>query len=163
MILKIVYIHILILIIVLSICKYHNVRMSKDMHQYKSHCPINYAQEIFGDRWCLLIIRDLLLKDKKYYGEFLESKEGISTNILADRLKKLQRMGLINKREDKANKSRFIYTLTEKGVDLLPMLLEMIIWGAKYDVESEAPKELIEAIKKDREALINALRSKIIR
>lgn len=136
--------------------------MNDDVHRYKSHCPINFAQEIFGDRWCLLIIRDLLFKRKKYYGDFLQSREKISTNILANRLNKLQKMGLINKREDEINHSRYVYTLTQKGTDLIPMLLEMIVWGAKYDSETEAPEELVASFKADREKLIRDLQKALV-
>ena len=80
--------------------------MKRDEKKYRSHCPINFAQEIFGDKWSLLVIRDLMFKGKKYYGEFLASDEKISTNILADRLEKLEADGLITKSIDNANNSK---------------------------------------------------------
>ena len=125
--------------------------------KYKSHCPINYAQESFGDRWSLLIIRDLMFKDKKFYGDFLNSDEKISTNILANRLEKLESQKLITKAPDKDNRSKNIYTLTQKGIDLMPMLLEMIAWSARYDAKTEAPEKFINRLKDDRESLINEL------
>ena len=125
--------------------------------KYKSHCPINYAQESFGDRWSLLIIRDLMFKGKKYYGDFLSSDEKISTNILADRLDKLEVRGLITKTPDKNNRSKNIYKLTQKGVHLMPMLLEMIAWSAKYDNNTETPTEFMMRLNEDKESLIHEL------
>ena len=131
--------------------------MKRREKKYRSNCPINYAQEIFGDKWSLLIIRDLMFKGKKYYSEFLNSDEKISTNILANRLEKLDADGLITKKIDNKNNSKNIYTLTPKGMDLLPMLLEMIAWSAKYDDETGTPAEFIQKLEKDKESLIREL------
>jgi len=131
--------------------------MKRSKRKYRSHCPINFAQEIFGDKWSLLIIRDLMFKGKKYYSEFLSSDEKISTNILANRLGKLETDGLITKAIDKENNSKKIYALTQKGTDLLPMLLEMIAWSAKYDDETGTPAEFIQKFKEDKESLIREL------
>ncbi|MGJ8680239.1 winged helix-turn-helix transcriptional regulator [Paraglaciecola sp.] len=125
--------------------------------KYRSHCPINFAQETFGDKWSLLVMRDLIFKDKKYYNEFLASDEKISTNILADRLSKLEMNGLIIKSTDKENQAKKRYSLTNKGLDLLPMLLEMIAWSAKYDSQTEAPDTFIQSLKSNRQALIEKL------
>lgn len=125
--------------------------------KYRSHCPINFAQEIFGDKWSLLIIRDLMFKGKKHYSEFLSSDEKISTNILANRLEKLEADGLITKAIDNENNSKKNYALTQKGIDLLPMLLEMIAWSAKYDDETGTPVEFIQKFENDKEALIREL------
>ena len=130
-------------------------------NQYKSHCPINFAQETFGDRWSLLIIRDLMFKGKQYYGEFLTSDEKISTNILAARLEKLEAVGLITKSIDQENQSKKIYGLTAKGIDLMPMLFEMIAWSAKYDDKTEAPTEFVASFETDRVALIGQLRENL--
>jgi len=135
--------------------------MKKDNRKFRSHCPINFAQEIFGDKWSLLIIRDLMFKGKRYYGEFLLSDEKISTNILADRLEKLEADGLITKAIDDKNNSKKIYALTQKGMDLLPMLLEMIAWSAKYDDQTEAPAEFIQKLEDDKESLMNELISRL--
>jgi len=125
--------------------------------KYRSHCPINFAQEVFGDKWSLLIIRDVMFKGKKYYNEFLSSDEKISTNILANRLEKLEVDGLITKTIDKNNNSKKIYALTQKGIALLPMLIEMIAWSAKYDNETETPAEFIHKLEEDKESLIREL------
>jgi len=131
--------------------------MKRDVKKYRSHCPINVAQETFGDKWSLLIIRDLMFKGKKYYSEFLNSDEKISTNILADRLVKLEMNRLISREIDKENNSKYIYRLTKKGVDLLPMLLEMIEWSAKYDKKTETPTEFTKRLKEDKESLTHEL------
>ena len=131
--------------------------MKRNVRKYRSHCPINFAQEIFGDKWSLLIIRDLMFKGKKHYSEFLSSDEKISTNILANRLEKLEADGLITKAIDNENNSKNIYALTPKGIDLLPMLLEMIAWSAKYDGETGTPAEFIQKFEDDKESLIREL------
>ena len=85
-----------------------------------SGCPIAFGLDMFGDRWSLLVIRDMLLKDKRTYGEFLDAGEGISTNTLADRLKCLEAMGVIERSPDPENWRKILYTLTEKARDLAP-------------------------------------------
>jgi DNA-binding HxlR family transcriptional regulator len=129
----------------------------------RSACPIAYSLDVFGDRWTLLILRDMVFGGKKYYREFLESGEGIATNVLADRLERLEEAGLISKRRDPDDGKRNVYTLTEKGLDTLPVMLEIIAWGATYDPASAAPPELAERLKRDREGELAALRKKVIR
>ncbi len=121
----------------------------------KSHCPINFALELFGDKWTLLIIRDLLFLGKKHYGDFIGSEEGISTNILADRLNLLEREGFVQKHDDEEHGSKYIYQPTQKAIDLIPMLLEVILWSAKYDPATAAPKEFVARLKKDKTGAIN--------
>src|SRR5687768_8557350 len=94
----------------------------------RSNCPISFALDIFGDKWTLLIIRDLIFKDKRYFGEFSKSEEKIASNILTDRLCTLELSGIITKKSDPNNGSKFIYTLSKKGIDLLPVLIEIILW-----------------------------------
>jgi DNA-binding HxlR family transcriptional regulator len=101
--------------------------------QRRSDCPISYALDLFGDKWTLLIIRDMLFKQKRRFGQFAESEEEISTNILADRLARLEAEGLITKKAHPKNGRQVDYALTTKAVDLAPMLIEMILWSAKYD------------------------------
>jgi len=124
------------------------------------NCPIFFSLEIFGDKWSLLILRDILQFDKKHYNEFLESDEGISTNILADRLKKLESEGIISKQKDPDNKKQFIYSPTKKCLDLLPIILEITVWGAKYDPETKAPPEEMAKIRKNRKEYIQNIRTK---
>src|SRR5882762_3168626 len=115
----------------------------------RSDCPISSALDIFGDRWSLLVIRDLLFKGKVRYGEFLDSEEHVSTNILADRLRTLQAHGLIDKQVDPDHGSKFIYSLTQKGRDLAPMLVEMILWSAEHDPTTAASEDFVAAARRD--------------
>lgn len=126
----------------------------------RTHCPISFALDIFGDKWSLLILRDIIFKDKSYYDEFLNSDEKISTNILANRLKFLKAEGLVTYYPDPENKRKIIYSPTVKALDLIPMILEIIEWSAKYDSKTGAPKEFIQMLKKDRKALAKIVRAK---
>lgn len=96
-------------------------------------CPISFGLDIFGDRWSLLIIRDMMLKGKRHYGDFLKSDEKISTNILASRLVRLEDQGIITKTQDTEKRSKFVYALTKKGEDLRPTLEAIMDWSAVYD------------------------------
>lgn len=127
----------------------------------RSDCPVSVALDIFGDKWTLLIVRDLLFSQKKYYGDFLNSGEGIATNILADRLDKLEHAGVVAKAADPRAKNRIIYSLTPKGIDLLPMLTEMILWSATYDPHIDAPKKLLDAVRTDKRKFIRDVRASL--
>lgn len=126
----------------------------------RSHCPISFALDIFGDAWTLLILRDLIFKGKSRYQEFLTSEEGISTNILADRLHRLEVAGIIAKGDDPTNKKQFIYTPTEKGLDLIPVMLEVVRWSGKHDPLTAAPRKFIDRLKKDPDRLAVEIRAK---
>ncbi|WP_100616351.1 winged helix-turn-helix transcriptional regulator [Confluentibacter citreus] len=127
----------------------------------RSHCPINYTLEHFGDKWSLLILRDLMFKEKRHYNEFLESDEKVSTSVLGDRLKMLEENEIITKGEDDVKKSRIKYSLTEKGIKMLPVLVEMIIWGGFYDDKTEAGKVFLAQATKNRDYLISQIREKL--
>ncbi len=99
----------------------------------RSSCPISSALDTIGDKWSLLILRDLMFTEKRTYGEFQASEEGIATNILAARLVTLEANGIISKSTDPANGRRSIYRLTEKGIDLLPVVVELNHWMLKWD------------------------------
>jgi DNA-binding HxlR family transcriptional regulator len=99
----------------------------------RSACPVSYSLDVLGDKWTLLILRDMLFNGKASYGEFLQSEEKIATNILADRLALLESQGLVSKAVAADKKSKFTYRLTEKGIDLLPVIIEFTLWGAKYN------------------------------
>jgi DNA-binding HxlR family transcriptional regulator len=129
-------------------------------NKYLSGCPISFALDLIGDKWSLLVLRDIMLWDKKYYDEFAASDEGISTNILADRLKQLESTGLVSRLQDKQNRRRYIYKPTEKAMDLLPMILEMVLWSATYDPDTGAPPHIIEQIRNDRDGYIAGVRDK---
>jgi DNA-binding HxlR family transcriptional regulator len=109
------------------------ILMKKVNTKKRSFCPINFALEEFGDIWSLLIVRDVLFFDKTTYGEFLSSREKISTNILAKRLSQLVERGILTKTADRSDKRKDRYQLTQKGLDLYPVMLQMILWSAKYD------------------------------
>lgn len=120
----------------------------------KSDCPINFALELFGDRWTFLIVRDLMFKGKHFYGEFLQSEEGIATNILSDRLSLLEGNGIIKRSGDPGHKQKIRYRLTQKGIDLVPLLVEFIMWSAKYDKDSAVDLTFVKTVKKDKTSMI---------
>jgi DNA-binding HxlR family transcriptional regulator len=99
----------------------------------RSECPLNASVEMLGDRWSLLIIRDMMLRGFRSYKEFMECYEGIATNILADRLRKLVAYGIISAEPDPADGRKLIYSLTAKGIDLAPVLTEMVLWAAAHE------------------------------
>jgi DNA-binding HxlR family transcriptional regulator len=100
----------------------------------RSDCPLNYGVEIFGDKWSLLIIRDLMFFGKRSYNEFLQSAEGIATNILGDRLTMLEKEKIIQKKKDPEHKQKIIYHLTQKGIDLLPVIIAIGLWSDQHAV-----------------------------
>jgi len=102
----------------------------------RSHCSVNYGLEIFGDRWSLLIVRDIVFVGKKTYGEFLKSEEGFATNVLASRLALLEEQGILSKTPNPDDRRKDFYTLTEKGLDLIPILLNIVLWSATHDSKS---------------------------
>jgi len=116
----------------------------------RSKCPINLVLEMVGDSWSLLILRDMMLKGHKSYQAFLHSPEGIATNILADRLVKLESNGLITKGPDPSDARKFIYALNEKGADLAPLLVEMIEIGQKHHLIIDMPKEILEQVARSK-------------
>lgn len=102
----------------------------------RSSCPISSALDIIGDKWSLLILRDLMFTEKRTYGELQASEEGIATNILATRLSTLEEAGIVHKSPDPENGRRNIYRLTEKGIELLPVVVELNYWMLKWDSEA---------------------------
>ncbi len=108
------------------------------MKNCKSYCPINQALEVFGDKWTLLIIRDIMFDGKRYFREMLNSDEKIASNILTDRLNKLEQFGILIKTKDAHHKQKNVYSLTEKGIDLMPVMLNIANWSAHHrDVTEE--------------------------
>jgi DNA-binding HxlR family transcriptional regulator len=126
----------------------------------RSHCPISLALEAFGDRWSLLILRDLLLRDRKHYQQFLNAEENISTNILAERLIHLEKLGIISKSDDPENNKQYIYAPTKKGLDLLPILLELYRWSLKHDPHVDKTKPIARRLEKDTEGFIKEFRAR---
>lgn len=128
----------------------------------RSHCPVSCSLDIFGDKWSLLIIRDIMFRGKFSYGEFMTSEEKIASNILADRLCLLESEGIISKKVSPENKSKFIYRLTEKGIDLLPVMLAITEWGTKYHPETPPfPREILKQFSQDKEKRIKKYAEKL--
>ena len=135
----------------------------KKKQQRRSDCPINFALETFGDTWSLLIIREIVYFGKKTYGEFLELEEGIATNILASRLAQLEQKGILVKKPSETDKRKEVYSLTEKGLDLIPILLELASWGAQHDPQTGAPQEWIALVNADKKKMIRLIRETVQR
>ena len=125
----------------------------------RSHCPISYSLDIVGDRWTLLVLRDLIIVGKRYFRDFLASEEGIASNILTARLKLLEACGIVTRRPDPDNARQVIYEPTAKGLDLLPAMLELARWGGTYDAQTLAPKQLLKRIAQDREGVVREIRA----
>lgn len=114
--------------------------------------------EILGDRWSLLIIRDMMLRGFRSYKEFLESYEGIATNILADRLRTLEAHGIITAQKDPSDGRKLIYSLTQKGIDLAPVLTEMVLWAAAH--EDTGNQDLVRLMQKDKQQFLAEIRQR---
>jgi DNA-binding HxlR family transcriptional regulator len=125
----------------------------------RSDCPISYALDFVGDKWTLIVLRDLIMVRKRYFQEFLASDEKIASNILASRLKLLECAGLVTRQTDPAHGRRVIYAPTEKALDLLPAMLELVRWGAKYDAKTAAPPQLVRRIAEDRDGFVADIRA----
>jgi DNA-binding HxlR family transcriptional regulator len=129
----------------------------------RSHCPINFALEHFGDKWSLLIIRDLMFKGKRHYNEFFESGEKVSTSVLGDRLRQLEESRIITKGQDTVKKSRIKYSLTQKGIDMLPFMVDMISWSGEYDKETEAGDVFLAQARDGRGYLLESIKEKLVK
>ncbi len=137
--------------------------VKKNKIEFRSACPISTALDIFGDKWSLLIIRDLVFNEKSTYGEFLDSEEKIATNILADRLALLQCGGIITKEAHPDHKLKVVYSLTPKGLDLIPVLIEIIAWSERYHQVHPYAKQFAKQIRKDKERLIKGIREGLMK
>ena len=124
----------------------------------RSGCPLNASVEMLGDRWSLLIIRDMMLRGFRYYKDFLKSYEGIATNILADRLRKLVAHGIIATRRDPSDGRKLIYALTAKGIDVAPVLSEMVLWAAAHEATDNPA--LVRLMKKDKAQFLTGIRQR---
>jgi DNA-binding HxlR family transcriptional regulator len=122
----------------------------------RSGCPVSISLELLGDRWSLLIVRDLMVRGYRTFKEFQESGEGIASNVLTDRLRRLQEVGIVES-EAAEDARRVHYRLTERGIDLAPLLLDLLIWGARHE-RSSAPPALVERMEKDREGFLAEVR-----
>jgi DNA-binding HxlR family transcriptional regulator len=135
--------------------------VKKKVIAFRSACPISTALDIFGDKWSLLIIRDMMFKGKGTYGDFIDSEEKIATNILADRLAQLECGGIISKNEHPESKAKVLYRLTPKGIDLIPVLVEIIAWSEKHHDVHPYAKEFVKAIKKDKAGVIKQVQQSL--
>jgi DNA-binding HxlR family transcriptional regulator len=125
----------------------------------RSTCPISYALDLFGDRWTLLVLRDMVFGRRHYFSAFLESGEGIATNILTDRLARLEQEDIIRKTLDPEDRRRRVYSLTDRGLDVLPVLLELIVWGASHDPHTPVTPEFLRRVREERDDVIRSYRS----
>ena len=125
----------------------------KPKRKHRSGCPVSVSLEVLGDRWSLLIIRDLMVRGFRTFKEFQESGEGIATNVLAERLRRLGAAGILETEPDSTDGRRVNYRLTEKGIDLAPALFELLLWGARHE-NTGAPCAVIESMARHREALL---------
>ena len=127
----------------------------------RSECPISCSLDVWGDKWSLLIIRDLMMLKQCTYGDFLKSDEKIATNILAARLLMLEENGIISKSNHPDSKAKVLYKLTLKGIDLLPLIIEINLWADKYSTLPADRKVILEEIKKDKEGFIKNAKSEL--
>lgn len=126
-------------------------------NQARSGCPVSISLERFGDRWSLLLIRDMMVRGYRTFKQFQESGEGIATNILADRLERLRASGIVEAEQDETDRRRVVYRLTEKGIELAPVMLELLLWAAKWE-ETAAPCEVMQYMRGNREAVLEEVR-----
>lgn len=131
------------------------------MENHRSLCPLNLALEVFGDKWTLLIIRDLMFENKRHFREMLQSDENIASNILTDRLNMLEKEGIIKKSKDPTHKQKNIYSLTKRGIDLLPILVEIGTWSLKHRPVGADQKKHAEYLSKGGEKLRKEIRIKL--
>ena len=120
----------------------------------RSDCPISCSLDIWGDKWSLLIIRDLMFSKQCTYGDFMKSDEKVDTNILATRLQLLEENGFVTKLEHPGSKAKVLYELTKKGIDLLPILIEINFWADKHLHLSDERKAQLKLIKADKAGFI---------
>lgn len=132
--------------------------MSHPKNKRRSDCPISFSLDLIGDAWSLLIIRDIVFAGKHTFGEFLTSGEGIARNILSNRLARLEDMGLIVKKPHPRDGRKDWYAATEAGLELIPVLLELSLWGAKREPETAETIRWLSELGLDRERLIRHLR-----
>lgn len=127
-----------------------------DTTKKRSDCPISCSLDVWGDKWSLLIIRDLLFKKQCTYGDFLKSEEKIATNILASRLQTLEDNKVIEKLDHPDSKAKVLYRLTQKGIDLLPLMIEINLWASKYLDLPEEGKIILKEVKKGKDKFIKS-------
>ena len=138
-------------------CWHAKLRRSRNQ-SHRSGCAIGITLDMLGDPWTLLVVRDLMFKGGKTFGDFLSADEGVATNILTARLCRLKANGIVEKRRDPADARRLIYRLTGKGIDLAPAIVEIVLWATSYE-QTDAPPELIQSMRTDKAAFLKQLRA----
>jgi DNA-binding HxlR family transcriptional regulator len=126
--------------------------------QPRSGCPIGLALDLIGDPWTLLVVRDLMFKGAKTFQDFLDAGEGIATNVLSDRLARMEANGIVSKERDPHDARRFVYRLTTKGTDLAPVLVDLILWSTRY-AKTDAPPDVMRVMRNDRDGFIAKVRA----
>ncbi len=129
----------------------------------RSNCPVSSSLDIWGDKWSLLIIRDLMFAKECTYGDFLKAPERIATNILASRLQVLEENKIIEKLDHPESKAKVLYRLTKKGIDLLPIMIEINLWAEKYFPIPADRKAMLKEVKKDKTAFIKSMTKELER
>ncbi len=124
----------------------------------KSDCAINFFLEVFGDPWSLLIVRDIVYFGKRTFGEFLASDERIGTSVLAHQLANLENQGVLTRHTDPTDGRKEVYELTERGLDLIPVLVDLAEWGAAHDPRSGANRRWMTVVRHNRDAVIKLMR-----
>jgi DNA-binding HxlR family transcriptional regulator len=127
--------------------------------KHRSGCPVSTSLEVMGDRWSLLIVRDMMVRGYRTFKEFQQSGEGIASNMLAGRLRKLEASGIVAAEAEPSDQRKVNYRLTEKGIDLAPVVLELLIWGARHE-NTGAPCGMIDQMAKNREAILAEVRKR---
>ena len=135
--------------------------VKKKKIEYRSDCPISIALDIFGDKWSLLIIRDMVFKGMNTYGGFLSGGEKIATNILADRLMMLEASDIIAKQKHPESKAKILYTLTPKGISLVPVLVEIIAWSEKHHEVHPLAIQFAKTLRKNKETVVKQIISSL--
>ena len=139
----------------------------RKLKKYRSQCPQYLALDVFGDKWSLLIIRDMILEDKRHFREFLQSEERIASNILTNRLQALEAEGIIHKENDPNHKQKLIYSLTQKGIDLFPIIMEIARWSLRYkpvdEERAKRAKQVLNGGKEVQSAIMTELAAKHIK
>lgn len=129
---------------------------------YKSHCPQYLGLDVFGDKWTLLIIRDMMIDGKRHFREFLQSEEKIASNILTNRLNMLEAEGIVTRHEDESHKQKIIYSLTKKGIDLFPIIIAIAAWSIKHQPvdkeKADRAKQIIEGGAEAQKEIMRVLR-----
>ena len=131
--------------------------VKKSKPQRRSACPVSSSLEVVGDRWSLLIIRDLMVRGYHTFKQFLESGEGIATNILSNRLRRLEAAGILISEPENTDGRKLNYRLTQKGIDLAPVVLELLIWGSRHE-QTGVPYSLMDQMARNRQQVLAEVR-----